>query len=394
MAINFMNMPAAQYPRSALLDFAPLAQSLTNYNAGSDQAQQQRNMTQIGQTAASQGYGAAGKQAMGLGEVDAGMELNKQGEGQQDRLNKRYGSLAQRIDQEQDPNQRSRMWTGFLGRLKRESAAMGINGEFDPDEMDPMTGPKLFMAQAGVGTTNKDAPSSVQEWEYYQKLAPEQKEQFSALKRQNNILVGDQIINRTTGAPVANVGNAITQGEIAKGEGQNVAKVRSDMPEAKLRLEMVTGGLDRLEQTAKSLATMPGLDAVAGGLYAAYAPNVSTAALDAQTELENLKVKISGVVLQSMRDMSKTGGAVGQVTEREWPRLENMIANLDPRQSKERFLANLQQVVEYAQGVKAQLQAAYEADLQVARGGASIPEQTQQAPQQNRPDPLGLFGGN
>lgn len=150
MAINFMNMPAAQYPRSALLDFAPLAQSLQNYNAGSDQAQQHRNMTQIGQTAASQGYGAAGKQAMGLGEVDAGMELNKQGDAQRDRFVKRYGVLAQQTDLEADPNKRARMWSGTLERMRREGAQYGINGEFDPDEMDPMTGPKLFMAQAGI----------------------------------------------------------------------------------------------------------------------------------------------------------------------------------------------------------------------------------------------------
>jgi hypothetical protein len=227
--------------------------------------------------------------------------------------------------------------------------------------------------EAAEGPRGPDAPSSVREWEYYQALSPEQKAEFSALKRQNNILVGDQIINRTTGQPVANVGDALRQGQIAKGEGKDIADTRAGLPEAKLRLDMVTGGLDRLEQSARNLAVEPGLDSVVGGLYQAYAPNVREKSLNAQTELENLKVKISGVVLQSMRDMSKTGGAVGQVTEREWPRLENMLANLDPRQGKAKFMENLQQVVNYAQQVKAQLRAAYEADVAKAQQGGGTP---------------------
>lgn len=195
-------------------------------------------------------------------------------------------------------------------------------------------------------------------------------------------VVGDEVIDKATGAPVRNVGSALTQGEVAKGEGQNIAKTRAELPEARQRLTLVTGGLDRIKSTAASLAGMPGLDSVVGGLYQAYTPNVSEKSLNAQTELENLKVKISGAVLQNMRDMSKTGGAVGQVTEREWPRLENMVSNLDPRQGKEQFLANLQRVVAYADEVKAAIQRAYEDDLRVAQGGGPTmtPAQPQQPP--------------
>jgi hypothetical protein len=195
-------------------------------------------------------------------------------------------------------------------------------------------------------------------------------------------VVGDEVIDKATGAPVRNVGSALTQGEVAKGEGQNIAKTRAELPEARQRLTLVTGGLDRIKSTASSLASMPGLDSVVGGLYQAYTPNVSEKSLNAQTELENLKVKISGAVLQNMRDMSKTGGAVGQVTEREWPRLENMISNLDTRQGKEQFLANLRQVNAYVDEVKAAIQRAYEDDLRVAQGAGPTmtPAQPQQMP--------------
>lgn len=187
--------------------------------------------------------------------------------------------------------------------------------------------------------------------------------------------VGNQLIDNATGRPVADASEALRGEAIAKGEGENIANVRAGLPQAQLRLEMVTGGLDRLEKTAKGLAAQPGLDKVAGGLYEAYAPNVSEGARNAQTELENLKVKISGVVLQAMRDASKTGGAVGQVTEREWPRLENMLANLDPRQGEAQFRRNLNEIVAYTQTVKRQLRTAYEADLAVAQGTPGAPPQ-------------------
>lgn len=396
MAFTFMNMPSVQYPRSALLDFAPLGQAIDDYKQGAQQKALMDQNRAIGQTAAAQGADAASRQAYGLGRIEEGAALGKQSEAQKDRLIKRYGALFQQVDHEQDPQKRARMHAGALERFKRDSSAIGLTGDYDPDELDPMTGPKLFMAQAGMindplereykqaqinALNNKtasggEAPSSVKEWQYYQTLSPEQREQFSALKRQNNILVGDQIINRTTGQPVAAVGDALTRGAIAKGEGKDIADTRAQLPEAKLRLQMVTGGLDRLEQTATKLATMPGLDKVVGGLYQTYASNVSEDALNAETELENLKVKISGVVLQSMRDASKTGGAVGQVTEREWPRLENMLANLSTKQGKPQFMANLQEVVSYAQGIKAQLQAAYEADVAKAQGGGNQPIQS------------------
>lgn len=152
MAINFMNMPAPQYPRSALLDFAPLGQAIDTYRQGAQQKAVMDQNRAIGQTAATQGATAAANQAYGLGRLEDGAALNKQGEGQRDRFVKRYGVLAQQIDLEGDPNKRARMWAGTLERMRREGASSGITGEFDPEELDPMTGPKLLMAQAGLLT--------------------------------------------------------------------------------------------------------------------------------------------------------------------------------------------------------------------------------------------------
>ena len=148
--------------------------------------------------------------------------------------------------------------------------------------------------------------------------------------------------------------------------------MRAGLPEARRRLTLISGGLDRLTKTAKDLQRSDGLDRVAGGLYQAYAPNLTEGARNAGALLENLKVQISGNVLQTMREMSKTGGAVGQVTEREWPRLENMIAALDPSQGKEQFLQQLAVVISYADQVKGALETAYRQDLQMSCNGGRL----------------------
>lgn len=191
--------------------------------------------------------------------------------------------------------------------------------------------------------------------------------------------VGDEIVSVASGNTVRNVGQQLQAEAVNKGVGQATAKTIAELPEAKLRTNTVVGALSRLRQTAESLEAQPGLDKVVGGLYQAYAPNVSTGSRNAATELENLKVKISGVVLQSMRDASKTGGAVGQVTEREWPRLENMIANLDPSQGIDQFKKNLRSVVQYANDVEAMIKEAYAADLKVAQGGQALIQREQPA---------------
>jgi hypothetical protein len=181
--------------------------------------------------------------------------------------------------------------------------------------------------------------------------------------------VGDEIRDRATGGTVAQVGPQLQAGEDFKATGTAAGKTRAELPQEKARLGLVTRALDDLEMQTVALANSKGLPKVVGGYTAKYAPNVSGDARNAGTELDNLKNKIAGNVLSAMREASKTGGAVGNVTEREWPRLENMIANLDQLQEEGQFRENLSKVVAYAQQVKAMLVQAYEEDA--ARVGAA-----------------------
>ena len=76
------------------------------------------------------------------------------------------------------------------------------------------------------------------------------------------------------------------------------------------------------------------------------------------------------LVLQKMRDASKTGGAVGQVTEREWPRLESFLGNLNTVQTTEQFKKRLGEVKERLNKIKAEMKRAYDSTY----GGTTQPD--------------------
>jgi len=125
-----------------------------------------------------------------------------------------------------------------------------------------------------------------------------------------------------------------------------IAKARAEsMPQAQQAVELQGQDLDRLSTLATELKAHPGL-ARASGAYGMLPSIPGGDAAQAQALVDSLKAQVSGIKLQAMRNASKTGGAVGNVTEKEWPRLENMITALDPvKMGKATFQAKLDELV-------------------------------------------------
>lgn len=117
------------------------------------------------------------------------------------------------------------------------------------------------------------------------------------------------------------------------------------MPSARQATELQGQDLDRLSKLAVELRDHPGIVGSTGILGAA--PSVpGNSAAQAEALTTSLKAQVAGMKLQAMRNASKTGGAVGQVTEKEWPRLENMITALDPvKMGQETFQRKLEELV-------------------------------------------------
>jgi len=103
--------------------------------------------------------------------------------------------------------------------------------------------------------------------------------------------------------------------------------------------------IDRLTNVAKELSDHPGLSRITGKLNQ-FSTFDTTAEATSARALQSTLVKQAAVnALQSMREASKTGGAVGSVTESEWPILEQQLAALDGAQKPQDYkiaLTNLQ----------------------------------------------------
>ncbi len=83
------------------------------------------------------------------------------------------------------------------------------------------------------------------------------------------------------------------------------------------------------------------------GFFGAIAEHVpGTKGHNLAKTLGSIKARVGFEEIQNMRDNSKTGGALGQVSERELSRLEAAQGALEQSQTKEQFIENLKRLKE------------------------------------------------
>lgn len=117
-------------------------------------------------------------------------------------------------------------------------------------------------------------------------------------------------------------------------------------------------GFDRLATAANEVLNHPGLKGITG-MQGAF-PNVPGGqAANAEALLGTLKSQVGFGVLQDMRNNSKTGGALGSISDAEGKRLEANLAALEKSQSLEQYQANLRKIVDYAEQAKERVREAY-----------------------------------
>jgi hypothetical protein len=120
-----------------------------------------------------------------------------------------------------------------------------------------------------------------------------------------------------------------------------------------------TSSMDRLATAANEVLQHPGLPG-AVGLRGAI-PNIpGSDAANAAALLETLKSQVGFSVLQDMRNASKTGGALGNISNEEGKRLEANLATLNKAQDISQFQSSLKKIIQYTEGAKDRLKNAYE----------------------------------
>lgn len=157
--------------------------------------------------------------------------------------------------------------------------------------------------------------------------------------------------------------------EIAK-RGVDIAEGREDIlkkrrerqvapAEAHNTLTSATQNLDALAEHAGRILNDPALWRITGpvGTF----PDVpGSAAADLRASLSTLEAKSAFNVLQSLRDASKTGGALGNVSNFEIDLLKNALAAIKTSQSPRQFRESLQEIINYTQRSKGRLTRTFE----------------------------------
>lgn len=186
-----------------------------------------------------------------------------------------------------------------------------------------------------------------------------------------------------TNAAIQQAGGTVT--------AKAMAERAVDRPQAAMALQDASANLDRMASTAQAVMNHPGLNGITS--WKGKVPDrPGSEAADARAELTALKSQVGFSVLQAMRNASKTGGALGSVSDQEGVRLESNLAALQESQSTEQFKANLQKIIDYAQGAKGRLSGAYQSTYSNGQQPGAAPSSPQQSAPVNVDDLLSKYG--
>lgn len=195
---------------------------------------------------------------------------------------------------------------------------------------------------------------------------------------------GTAVIDSRTGRPVqgAAPGGVIPKDVAGEARGKKLGTEQGEkiagMGQAKASLDSASNNLDRMAFEARRIMSDPAVTRITG-LWSMLPSLPGGAAANLEAKLETLKSQVGFGVLQAMRDASKTGGALGQVSNIENQLLQNNLAALSQAQSADEFKRAMQQIIEYAEGAKQRLKGAFDHDYaSLPTGGTTAPAQARE----------------
>jgi hypothetical protein len=226
-----------------------------------------------------------------------------------------------------------------------------------------------------TATGKGELPSSVQEWQFFNGLSPEQQERFLTMKRANRpVDIGGSVVTpsmtqpgQVSGAiektlPPQDRPAAVAEREAAKVEGKREGelpqlriKAESTMRDLEAQHAVVAEDIDRALSLADSWTT--------GFTGSAMSFVPGSDAYNLKAMLDGIKANIGFDKLQEMRANSPTGGALGQVSERENTLLQSVMGSLDQSQSKDQFRRNLERLKRVLRERQASRREAFDKDF-------------------------------
>jgi len=164
---------------------------------------------------------------------------------------------------------------------------------------------------------------------------------------------------------------------------KEIQKREASLPQARQSVKTVSNTMSVIGQTVDSLLDNPnGIDGITGLVYG-ITPAITGPARKAKAELEQLKNLAFVQGITELRAASKTGAGVGNVSNREGDRFENLKATLDRQQDKNDLIAALKKLKQQAELTSQFMSEAFDETYSYKSGGASAPAAAAVAPTQD-----------
>lgn len=220
----------------------------------------------------------------------------------------------------------------------------------------------------GVVNVTKDEPTLIKgpgsgttaqkNFEYMEGLPPEKRDAFGRVLRADQIVDagGGVKVARPTASggatpvvdasTVASNAAAVTD---AKKTGQEVAKMRAEYPQIKFMKERTLQDVTAMSNQAAEIAANEKLYQ-AFGLTQPISAIPGTEGANLRAMIQTLTSRMMLTTLVNLRNMSPTGGAVGNVSDREGLKMETAMANLsDPNITVGQVLKEVKRLTGYSQ---------------------------------------------
>jgi hypothetical protein len=141
--------------------------------------------------------------------------------------------------------------------------------------------------------------------------------------------------------PLTDPRNPVYRGMAPKNVQENITKLNLERAVAIPQVTTQLATVYNLRNTVKNLSTHPFLENILGIYDQFEMGDTKPGTINARSLYNQLFSQTAISQIQAMRDASKTGGAVGQVTEGEWDKLSNAALAMSVKQSPEDFKINL-----------------------------------------------------
>jgi hypothetical protein len=207
------------------------------------------------------------------------------------------------------------------------------------------------------------------------------------------------VVDPVTGKPVFVSRETAISGKMSPASAQEslppkeIQKREAALPQA---TSAVTGFEKKADSFVKDLTALrdhPGLSEITG-IAAGRLPGITAAGRAAQALYDKVVAKGGFQALQDLRDASKTGGALGNVSNQEGKQLTASFSAIDRRQNAADVKAAIEQAIGDVQGTKTRMREAYDSTYAYKTPAAAAGQNALSPAEQTELDQLRKrFGG-